>query len=445
MQEDARVALANKLRSKRTEEIPAQPAPQPAAPGPKDPFKGAKSPVVVTDPHWAPRTPHKRIVAPEDMDRFQASPAFAEILGMLRALNDGAQDRSLTDDVEESEPVQTIHEILARVAQIVKETPRSNTAASTSRFGNPEFRTFYTKLQHATDDLLQLFPSLRETEPGASQHRRTRDELAIYLQESWGNAGRIDYGSGMELNFLCWLLLLVKLGIVELPRDAPALVLRIFWQYIELMRVIEAEYWLEPAGSHGVWGLDDYHFLPFLFGSSQLYHHGFLRPGSIHDEELVDDNAPRYMYFSCIQSINAVKTESLRWHSPMLDDISSVKTWSKVNEGMAKMYRSEVLLKLPIAQHIFFGTLLDFGVPEDEANDTHINGHGATASAHPEAGVAGANGHAHGPACGHGHAHGEGQAAGWGDCCGIPIPSAFAAAEQAKRGPAKPLRRIPFD
>lgn len=329
----------------------------------------------------------------------------------------------------------------------MKDTPRSTTAASTSRFGNPEFRTFYTKLQHAIDGLLQLFPSLRETEPGATQHRRARDELAIYLQESWGNAGRIDYGSGMELNFLCWLLLLVKLGILELPRDAPALVLRIFWQYIELMRVIEAEYWLEPAGSHGVWGLDDYHFLPFLFGSSQLYNHRFLRPSSIHDEELVDDNAPKYMYFSCIQSINAVKTESLRWHSPMLDDISSVKTWSKVNEGMAKMYRSEVLLKLPIAQHIFFGTLLDFGVPEDEADHTHTHELDAAASTPTEADVAGANGHAHGPACGHGHGHGhgEGQAAGWGDCCGIPIPSAFAAAEKAKRGPAKPLRRIPFD
>lgn len=99
-----------------------------------------------------------------------------------------------------------------------------------------------------------------------------------------------------------------------------------------------------------------------------------------------------YMYLASVQFINSIKTASLSWHSPMLNDISAVRTWDKVNSGMIKMYKAEVLGKLPVVQHFLFGELLPF--PEGVVDDENVE------------------------VDSHGHVHAD---AGWSmDCCGIP-------------------------
>ena len=42
------------------------------------------------------------------------------------------------------------------------------------------------------------------------------------------------------------------------------------FRYLEIVRKLQLTYRMEPAGSQGVWNLDDYQFVPFIWGSSQL-------------------------------------------------------------------------------------------------------------------------------------------------------------------------------
>lgn len=184
--------------------------------------------------------------------------------------------------------------------------------------------------------------------------------MKTYLIDSFGSYERIDYGTGHELNFYVLIYCLCKIGIFSVD-DYKPLINCVFQRYMLLMRKIQTTYYLEPAGSHGVWGLDDYQILAFLFGASQLVNNpeGY-DPNSIHDESALKDR-DNYMYFGCIQFIKTVKAGvPFGESSPMLNDISGVPNWDKVAQGLLKMFNAEVVGKLPVIKHLKFGSILTF-------------------------------------------------------------------------------------
>eukprot|EP00112_Aurelia_sp_Birch-Aquarium-sp1_P013117 Seg2773.1 transcript_id=Seg2773.1/GoldUCD/mRNA.D3Y31 product="Serine/threonine-protein phosphatase 2A activator" protein_id=Seg2773.1/GoldUCD/D3Y31 len=186
---------------------------------------------------------------------------------------------------------------------------------------------------------------------------RAVTELKSYLCDGFGNITRIDYGTGHEAAFCAFMCCLYKLKIFS-EKDNIAIVFKIFHEYIELTRKLHKEYRMEPAGSQGVWGLDDFHFLPFIWGSAQLVDHPSMNPGHMVETNIVSKHSDEYMFFGCIKYINETKTGPFAEHSNQLWNISSVPFWSKVNSGLMKMYKAEVLNKFPVIQHFRFGSLL---------------------------------------------------------------------------------------
>jgi serine/threonine-protein phosphatase 2A activator len=354
------------------------------------------------------RVPSKRIISPRDLELFQKSPTYNLILAFIFGVSDSVRERKVSDISAASKEHPTISSILS-ILDDLESTLKAHPALETgSRFGNPIFRSFIDDVKSQLIKWHEKLEVLNEAIP----------EISTYLEHSFGSSSRLDYGSGHELNFMLWLLCLNRLSLLP-PEIFPTLALVVFPKYLELMRHIQMSYYLEPAGSHGVWGLDDYQFLPFLFGAAQLVYHRYISPKSIHSELVVQEYAKDYLYLDQVAFVNSTKTvKGLRWHSPMLDDISGAKNWEKIEAGMKKMFVKEVLGKLPVMQHFLFGSLIPAveGMSE-EAEMEHVE---------------------------HDHEHNSENP--WGDCCGIPVPSSLGAAgEMRKRMGAEELRRIPFD
>lgn len=185
------------------------------------------------------------------------------------------------------------------------------------------------------------------------------EELAGYVMDSFGNRQRIDYGTGHELHFIIFLLCLDKIGFFAGDRPA-VLAVKVFAAYLDLVRTIQVTYCMEPAGSRGVWCLDDHQFVPFIWGGHQLIDHPSIVPDDVLKPALVHSEAANWLYLSCIDHILRVKTGPFFEHSPDLYNISGAQNWFKIGRGMLLKYKDDVLSKWPVMQHLLFGTLFPY-------------------------------------------------------------------------------------
>ncbi|PGH27744.1 hypothetical protein AJ80_00532 [Polytolypa hystricis UAMH7299] len=334
--------------------------------------------------------PSKKINEGQDVSTFLTSLAYRDLMTFILQLNRSIFPSKIRDEdgtervqpwplnsdaVEFSESIRRLQLLLSKLDATIEEVPPHT---GPRRFGNISFRRWHETVASRVEDLLDecLLPGILQLGTnGPEESISAKKELAAYLMGSFGSDQRLDYGTGHELSFIAFLASIWKLH--GFPQASPGveergIVLGVIEPYLELIRRIIKTYTLEPAGSHGVWGLDDHSFLPYLFGSAQLSPaiseldvtpvEGSLpnapEPSGVAKANIVARERKDNMYFSAIGFIYDVKRGPFWEHSPMLYDISGIRDgWGKINKGMIKMYNAEVLSKFPVVQHFPFGSL----------------------------------------------------------------------------------------
>ncbi|TNY20956.1 hypothetical protein DMC30DRAFT_446630 [Rhodotorula diobovata] len=341
-----------------------------------------------------------QIFTDADLAPWFRSEAYDHVQATILRLTAAVVGHPNEDECLESQATRTLVRFLRdarnRIAQVPLQT-------SPQRFGNKAFRDWLVGVDEAEpalqQELLSLAPDLPDPLRAA-----VGPDLRFHLLASFGSAPRLDYGTGHELSFVAFLVCLLRARVFR-EEDERALVVRVFAEYIETVREVQRVFRLEPAGSKGVWGLDDHQHLVYLFGAAQLVGHPTLRPSSIlSSPSSLAAHARSYLLLSSILHIHTLKRGPFHEHSPLLHQIATtVPSFPKVAKGLWEMYRAEVLAKVPVVQHCRFGDVVLRWVDAETREELPSSGDGRAEGEEGEdgtdavsAGSAGGNGAAQG-------------------------------------------------
>lgn len=235
---------------------------------------------------------------------------------------------------------------------------------ATLRFGHVAFRDWYDAMREKCVKFIH-----NELATDADEH--LKDELLAYLTESFGNRMRIDYGTGHELNFIIFTMGLAFITGRRQPGSECKLTTEILkshieqcgWdilalfahKYLRMCRNVQKKFRLEPAGSRGVYNMDDFQFLPFLFGAAQLIDVKYVSLKNFYDYEQVDMWKSDFIFFEAIDYILKNKRGPFNEHSYTLWGFTSLGSWSNIFRRIKVKFNEEVLSPYPIVQHLLFG------------------------------------------------------------------------------------------
>lgn len=236
--------------------------------------------------------------------------------------------------------------------------------AGSLRYGHVAFRDWC--------DVMESHSSKFIDELAFKLDAQYKKELLAYLTQSFGHRMRIDYGTGHELNFIIFTMGLCD--IVETPEDCSTTsmidtdrlkafvnnhgwdILSLFaHKYLRLCRAVQKKFRLEPAGSRGVYNMDDFQFLPFLFGTAQLIGKKYISTSDFFEPDQVIQFKDEFIFFEALEFILDNKRGPFHEHSYTLWCFTNLGSWDNIFRRIRAKFIDDVLRPFPVVQHLLFG------------------------------------------------------------------------------------------
>ncbi|BGP25960.1 phosphotyrosyl phosphatase activator [Rhodotorula toruloides] len=274
-----------------------------------------------------PSPPTRKIYAEEDMQHWLNSEAYVAVEAFIATLRTAS---SHTAPKSQSKNAGLVSDLLKQLSESLRGEQNGNGVEQES---NLDFQRWVDRAAETAN--------LVHADLVDSAHSAALPELIFQFRSSFGSPERLDYGTGHELSFLAYLLILRLSGVLT-AEDEATIAKVIFPVYFDLMKQVVKAFRLREAAKMGIWGVENGH-LVYEWSASQKRIHPSKRPVSLLSTPSLSPQHISYLFLTTLLHINAGST------SPATSE-------GEDPGGLLRLYRSEVLHRLPVVQHLRFGS-----------------------------------------------------------------------------------------